>query len=125
MIPLVIRDYVLEVFSCRACSDHFRQEITEFKIEKIESTKDAVMWLWSLHNSVNMRLKGDASEDPDVPKFKYPTSWICRDCMRKTQFVRKNVFKFLLSKYSNDNLSKHYLRSTIDGRILSDHHSDL
>ena len=86
------------------------------------------MWLWSLHNSVNMRLKGDSSEDPEVPKFKYPPSWICRDCMRKTQFVRKNVFKFLLSKYANDNLSEHYLVTSEIGdkaKILSDHHLDL
>ena len=128
LVPFAIRDYVFEVFACRSCSDNFRREVNEFKIEKIENTKDAVLWLWSLHNSVNMRLKGDSSEDPEVPKFKYPTSWICRDCMRKTQFVRKNVFKFLLSKYANRNLSGHYLVTSENGdkaKILSDHHLDL
>ena len=131
---MVIADYVLEIFSCRSCSENFSREITEFKIEKIKNTKDAVLWLWSLHNSVNERLKGESSEDPEVPKFKYPTSWICRECVRsdprlkKSAFVMKNVFSFLLKKYCNSNLSLHYLSTTMDpnrSRILSDHHADL
>ena len=34
LVPFVIRDYVLEVFSCRSCSDNFRREVKEFQIEK-------------------------------------------------------------------------------------------
>ena len=104
--PNAIRDYILNIFSCRSCSEHFKNEIEQFRISEIKTTKDGILWLWKLHNSVNLRLKGDKSEDPQVPKFNYPTSWICKDCtkfdprVKKPIFVEENVFNFLLNKYS-------------------------
>ena len=39
--------------------------------------------------SLWIRGKGEKSEDPEVPKFKYPMSWVCKDCYKFDPRVKK------------------------------------
>jgi thiol oxidase len=67
----------------------------------------SVLWLWKAHNKANLRLKGDASEDPKFPKDLFPKISQCSECYEtSSQFNEKTVFNYLLKHYSSDNIIK-------------------
>ena len=48
------------------------QQCENLFLENIRNTKDAVLWLWKLHNSVNIRLKGN--RHPGLDRFTFKTA---------------------------------------------------
>ena len=43
IIPNQIKNYVIEIFSCRSCSDNFKLEVQEFPIGKVYLTEFSTM----------------------------------------------------------------------------------
>lgn len=74
----------------------------------MKNIEDSVFWLWQAHNKVNMRLKGDETEDPMHPKVQFPTDVQCPNCRvamdDNNQWDLTNVFEFLLSHYSPEKI---------------------
>lgn len=109
--------YVANFFSCQECTNHFLHMIKNgSSIEnEIKSYKDAVLFLWSKHNEVNMRLKGAPSDDPFYPKEFFPSQDICPKCYtdssdenKKFEPVPKRIFEFVHNLYTQNSLIKGY-----------------
>lgn len=75
-----------------------------------KKSRDFVLWLWSAHNQVNMRLiKEEATLktfDPKFPKMIWPPTQLCPACYRshnqknnEIDWDEDEVFKFLTSYY--------------------------
>ncbi|OQV18891.1 Sulfhydryl oxidase 2 [Hypsibius exemplaris] len=73
--------YVKNFFSCQECSANFMRDATDLKAQTATlSNRDAVLWLWRMHNSVNRRLAGDITEDQGHPKIAFPSAENCPQC---------------------------------------------
>eukprot|EP00092_Neocalanus_flemingeri_P008430 GFUD01009086.1.p1 GENE.GFUD01009086.1~~GFUD01009086.1.p1 ORF type:complete len:591 (-),score=71.88 GFUD01009086.1:87-1859(-) len=109
-----MKNYVANFFSCRECANHFMIMIKNgSSIEnEIKSYKDAVIFLWTKHNEVNMRLQGDEADDPFYPKEFYPAPAFCPDCYTSTDESKKSVpdpnksFEFIHDLYTQNSLIK-------------------
>ena len=71
-----------------------------------------MLWLWKMHNRVNMRLSGDITDDVAFPKEKFPNKQHCTDCYNNklgfdltSEFRLKTVETFLKTMYSELNYS--------------------
>lgn len=76
------KGYIENFFSCTECAKHFVQMVTkDFPMAKeANKSSDVVLYLWRAHNIVNKRLKGDETEDPQMPKRQFPAHFLCSQC---------------------------------------------
>lgn len=95
-----VRGYVSNFFSCRYCATHFSTMAKNLDSE-VQTSHDAVLWLWRAHNKVNARLAGDISEDPLHPKQPFPPRTLCSDCHEGTQWNEERSLNFLLHFYAS------------------------
>lgn len=98
-----IRSFVTSLFGCQECGEHFEKMAVDIGTY-VNSTEDAVLWLWQGHNKVNKRLAGDLSEDPQFPKVQFPTTELCLECMKSSfsnSWNKLEVFNFLHSFYGD------------------------
>lgn len=98
-----VKGYVTYFFSCRYCAAHFSTMAKDLETE-VQTTRDAVLWLWRAHNKVNARLAGDISEDPLYPKRPFPPATLCSDCHEGTRWNEQHSLSFLLHFYAPDGL---------------------
>ena len=103
--------FVRDFFGCRECSEHFLQMVSNGTLveTEVESYDDAVLFLWRKHNQVNLRLVGDATDDPHYPKTFFPRKRFCSDCYREdteneSSGERENILRFLVNHYSKTSL---------------------
>ena len=67
---------------------------------ELKYPNSSVLWLWSRHNRVNQRLKGDVTEDPEHPKGAYPYQKDCPQCYSPSgAFIESEVMRYLVSRY--------------------------
>ena len=102
-------NYVDDFFGCRDCARHFltMAEDGAAITRDVKSSQDAVMWLWKAHNRVNVRLKGDVSDDPTFPKAVFPAKDHCPSCYNDkiggynldVEFFKENVRDFLVDMF--------------------------
>lgn len=102
-----IAGYVKHFFGCTDCSEHFMNMATTIQTN-VSSLDDAVLWLWSAHNQVNQRLKGDVTEDPMHPKILFPSKVYCETCYQNgtDEWNKTEVLKYLKNMYSAISLQK-------------------
>jgi len=105
-IPFAIRNYIEHYFGCRQCSLNFLKETND--IDRLNRTNrfEAIEYLWKVHNSVNRRLSGDVTEDPEHPKIQFPSQFQCPVCQTNETSKKKHVetMNFLLQFYSKENI---------------------
>lgn len=107
-----MKNYVKHFFKCRECADHFMTMIKNgSSIEnEVKSYKDAVLFLWSKHNEVNKRLRGDETDDPFYPKKIFPTAEFCPNCYDSSNDEAspdpKKSFEFIYNLYTENSLIK-------------------
>lgn len=97
-----IRFYILNFFSCQECSKNFEKETENWKSHLI-NPNDAVLYIWSVHNKINERLKKEGAGDPVYPKVVFPTKTQCPKCYASdsnNQFNDKEIVQYLTSFYS-------------------------
>merc|ERR1719263_1095693 len=67
-----LRSAIQHFFSCRDCAEHFINAIPAPKDQDLVTRKDAQLWWWNAHNSVNRRVmaieKKFEDADPQFPK---------------------------------------------------------
>ena len=114
-VLFAMRDYMRNFFSCAECADHFVEASRDLD-RKLVYPNSSVIWLWDMHNQVNLRLRGRASEDPVYPKQIFPPTRLCRDCRHNDHsaggddetpvwdYVR--VQEFLVAHYGRPGLKK-------------------
>lgn len=102
----VIHSIVTDFFGCSDCVENFKKEIVTFPIAAVSDNKSGVLWLWTLHNSVNKRLSGDESEDPEFPKVQWPPASLCEMCHNSDNsgFNTDQVHKFILNRNKLENI---------------------
>lgn len=97
--------YIKHFFGCADCSTHFQQMAEKRKIKEVNTFDDSILWLWKAHNVVNQRLAGDATEDPEFPKYQYPSADRCPTCrLNSTVWNEVEVLKYLKHVFSKDNI---------------------
>lgn len=79
-----VRGYISHFFQCSDCSRHFTARIDKPDAALVTSRRDAVMWIWSVHNEVNARLARVEAEqgsgDPLFRKSLWPPPELCPAC---------------------------------------------
>ena len=117
--------FVRDFFGCRECSEHFLQMVSNGTLVETEvnSYEDAVLFLWSKHNQVNLRLAGDPTDDPHYPKTYFPRKKFCSDCYRgdtenEKSSERENILGFLVNHYSKTSLIRGTSFSTSFSEVL-------
>jgi len=74
-------NYIRDFFSCRDCSENFNSHVAS--IGYLPRNPDqSLLWLWTIHNTANVLLSGDPTEDPQVPKIRWPSQDNCPACRR-------------------------------------------
>ncbi|XP_034951546.1 sulfhydryl oxidase 2-like [Chelonus insularis] len=100
-ILAVMYGYIKNFFGCSDCAEHFVEMAEKQKLFEVESTDEAVLWLWRAHNQVNSRLSGDITEDPEFPKIQYPSKKDCPQCRNDDgTWNEVQVFNYLKKKYT-------------------------
>nr|XP_039269588.1 sulfhydryl oxidase 1-like [Styela clava] len=103
-----MKEYIARYFSCMECRKHWA--IATDDIEEIDGSEDSIMYLWSKHNKVNLRLSGGKNDDPEFPKVQWPTREICPECWNEhLEFDETKVFQFLVDFYSPANISEDFV----------------
>lgn len=107
--------YVKNFFGCADCSRHFQEMVIDKDMNGVSSLDSSILWLWMAHNTVNKRLAGDSTEDPEFPKVQFPTSERCPSC-RSTNgsWNYPEVLNYLKHMYNS--ISVRYIGS--DTRVL-------
>jgi thiol oxidase len=73
-------------FKCDECHEHLSKLLAAPPATQVSTRRDAVIWLWRLHNIVNARLmqedakSGRASSGPGVVKAVFPRTEVCPKC---------------------------------------------
>uniref|UniRef100_A0A6P7HBE4 Sulfhydryl oxidase n=1 Tax=Diabrotica virgifera virgifera TaxID=50390 RepID=A0A6P7HBE4_DIAVI len=107
--------YIKSFFGCYDCSQHFQDLARRRALSNVSSWDDSVLWLWSAHNEVNKRLSGDETEDPEYPKYQFPSKVNCPRCYTKENTWNiPEIFYYLKHVYTSINVR--YIGS--DTRIL-------
>lgn len=106
--------FVSNFFGCTECVQHFKAMAARNRIFDVKENDKAVLWLWISHNEVNLRLAGDATEDPAHPKIQFPSVSRCRECrLARGAWNLPAVYQYLESIYGMDNIrDKRKSRST-------------
>ncbi|XP_071947552.1 sulfhydryl oxidase 2-like [Antedon mediterranea] len=102
-----MKGYIQEFFTCKECVKNFAKE-SKLMSSTVTSYDTAILYLWKIHNSVNLRLKGDMSEDPAHPKIQFPSTDLCQTCRlgkgHEDEWDKKAVLRFLKEYYSIRNI---------------------
>lgn len=107
--------YVKNFFGCADCSRHFQEMAVDKDMNGVASLDSSILWLWMAHNTVNKRLAGDETEDPDFPKIQFPSSERCSACRYSNgTWNYPEVLGYLKHMYNNINVR--YIGS--DTRVL-------
>ena len=104
-----MRSFIINFFGCTECAENFKKEtktFTEDPASVVRSNDDAILYLWRIHNSVNKRLHGDVTEDPQHPKIQFPSAQMCRTCRTGGDWNTTNVLAFLKDVYSYAKIAK-------------------
>lgn len=55
-VPRAMEAYITTFFSCKECRQNFVKELQKYPYQNLVFTnKEAVLWLWDVHNEVNRR----------------------------------------------------------------------
>lgn len=93
--------YIKNFFTCSDCAAHFT-EMAKTIAGNVTTQNNSILWLWSAHNRVNMRLAGDATEDPEHKKVQFPSKEACPACHTTDgSWNQTEVLKFLKHMFSN------------------------
>ncbi|OQR69421.1 sulfhydryl oxidase 1-like [Tropilaelaps mercedesae] len=103
-VVLIVRDFVIHFFTCNDCVEHFTGMTKNIENE-LSTPAETVLWLWRAHNQVNLRTKGDKTEDPARPKVQFPPLDLCDYCTDASgNFIESSVLKFLHVHYDSTKL---------------------
>jgi len=91
-----IRQFITEFMDCRACVINFLA--APYDEDRIQSHRDAVIWLWRAHNYVSGIVKDTPTaerafaEDPAFPtKHYWPPKHICHECWKFATTVQEQA----------------------------------
>ena len=107
------RGFIQHFFQCSDCARNFIAHATSAESLKVQSKREAVLWLWSTHNLVNARLKKEEEDrgagDPHFPKVQWPSVAECSACHRNSdssdssstenEWDEDEVYEYLLNYY--------------------------
>ena len=120
--------YISHFFSCRDCAEHFSSHVSQMGY--LPHTGDqSILWLWTIHNTANLMLAGDETEDPMYPKIQWPGAQNCPTCRsnndRWTPMLRVNgelwnqdeVLNYIKSVYLAKNITKNVKDNGVTDKI--------
>lgn len=111
-----ILGYVKHFFGCTECAMHFQEMVVAKDMWNVSTKDEAVLWLWRAHNLVSDRIIGDATDDPEFRKIKFPGYDACPECRVGFNFSEADVLTFLKNIHSVENIDN-YGSVSIDDNI--------
>lgn len=72
-----IGEYVSHFFPCQQCQEHFAKHSAELPSLTLDTTKEAALWLWKVHNAVTARVH--------PTRVAWPTAQECASCHGMTK----------------------------------------
>ncbi|CAI4221591.1 unnamed protein product [Auanema sp. JU1783] len=94
------KQFITRFLSCSECAQNFAKEAENHQLHLVTRAEDTVMWLWKVHNFVNKRLSGSASDDPKHPKQQFPPKAVCPECFDAAgNYDESKVFDFVNKYY--------------------------
>ncbi|CAF0743247.1 unnamed protein product [Rotaria sordida] len=116
-VPLAIKNYIKHFFGCRQCSTNFMKETANMTQLNSQNKREAIIYLWKIHNRVNKRLRNQITEDPKHPKLQFPSKKLCPTCQSMN---KKNIYnEYIISKTINF-LVEYYSKENIDVSLILD-----
>ncbi|GAQ90771.1 hypothetical protein KFL_006820090 [Klebsormidium nitens] len=109
-----LRGFVDVGFQCDECRRHFLEASAAPDAAAVTTRREAALWLWGMHNRVNVRLAKAEDEsgwgDPAFPKRLWPPRHACPDCRKSpesadagsegaVEWDEDAVYRFLLRHY--------------------------
>eukprot|EP00493_Phyllostaurus_siculus_P018543 UN18835 len=80
---LAIKNYIGTFFQCNRCRLHFLKTTEKYDINNTNNGEQ-ILYMWNVHNLVNLRLRGeeerDGHGDPNYPKEPWPLVNQCDKC---------------------------------------------
>ncbi|CAF2870317.1 unnamed protein product [Rotaria sp. Silwood2] len=116
-VPLAIKNYIKHFFGCRQCTTNFMKETINITQLNSQSKREAIIYLWKIHNRVNKRLYAKITEDPKHPKVQFPSKKLCATCQSMNKDNTSN--EYIISKTINF-LVEYYSKENIDTSLISD-----
>lgn len=99
--------YIKNFFTCSECAIHFTEMASTIS-KNVTTHDDAILWLWAAHNKVNLRVMGDATEDPKHKKIQFPSARVCSQCRDDLgNWKTDAILQFLKSMYTNISYLQH------------------
>lgn len=99
--------YIKHFFTCSECAIHFTGMGATIS-KNVTTHDDAVLWLWAVHNKVNLRISGDPTEDPKHKKIQFPSISVCPQCRDNFGNWKMDVvLQFVKSMYTNISYLQH------------------
>eukprot|EP00951_Prasinocladus_malaysianus_P049211 scaffold667191_cov64-Prasinocladus_malaysianus.AAC.1 len=50
-----VKAYIGSFFQCADCAKHFTQRIEQSDADEVATRRDAVLWIWRVHNEVGAK----------------------------------------------------------------------
>jgi len=113
-----LRNFIANFFACSVCQKHFLQMYDSCSFNRCrrlnEDTstdhanwKELSLWLWEMHNDVNVRLKEEGAErekrsltDSEKSAARWPSDKECQLCRRdETEWDNETVYRFIMNHY--------------------------
>jgi len=97
---VAIHNWIQSFFGCEECRANFVELSIEMAWGSVANNDDAIIWLWRAHNSVNKRLEGEPTEDPQRQKVQFPPQHLCDACWENGTLSNSQVLSFLKRFYA-------------------------
>jgi len=137
-----LRDYIEQFFACEECRLNFLKMYDDCQFERCNRLHDGTdgeqefeqlaLWLWEVHNDVNVRLLREDREEKGLPELRYegeqearfPSRDDCPLCWHDNGGWNEDVvYRFLEYSYwpSRDVLETHFQHNTLQSEESTSH----
>ncbi|MCO5552899.1 hypothetical protein L7F22_006418 [Adiantum nelumboides] len=126
-----ICSFISSFFTCKECREHFLEFCSSAKM-KVSSRRQLVVWLWNVHNEVNIRVGNEEASsgtgDPKFLKQLWPPVPLCKSCWNdgvvkradstsQDLFSLSEVYRFLLKFYGQALSPANHTFKSSDGGV--------
>lgn len=116
-----MKGFILNFFPCTDCRTIFEQDSKNLATDLVH-LNSSILWLWNVHNKINLKLKNKSNDDSTCPKQIYPSSNEtigCKKCyLKETENIERfedldrlewnktEILNFLINQYRKESLIK-------------------
>ena len=114
-----MKGYIKLFFPCTSCVKNFEEDTIDLENQLVNSNS-SILWLWNIHNKMNLMFINKTNDDAEWPKQIYPTYEQCKNCYlsdpKNSQLAKfedlkgiwneTEVLNLLINQYRKESLVK-------------------